>query len=146
MSPGDIDVAVVRRHLLALDRALQTLGPHRTDPLDALRSEPEKLWIIERGLQLCAQNALDVATHIAAAAGRDVPDYATALDRLAELHVMPPAFVERFRGMAGFRNVLVHGYLDIDAEIVHRVLTEQLVDFVEFARLVERYLARVCPP
>ena len=44
MSPGQADPAVVRRHLLALD---------------------------ERGLELCAQNALDIATHLAASTGRD---------------------------------------------------------------------------
>ncbi len=140
MSPGEIDATVVRRHLLALDRALQTLGPHRTCSLPELRANQERLWIVERGLHLCAQNALDVATHVAASAGRDVPDYATALDRLAELRVLPPAFAERFRGIAGFRNVIVHGYLDIDPEIVHRVLTERLDDFEEFARHIERYL------
>ncbi len=140
MSPGEIDAAVVRRHLLALDQALQTLRPHQTRSLDELRANREKRWVVERGLQLCAQNVLDVATHLAAGAGRDVPDYATALDRLAELNVLPSVFVDRFRSMAGFRNVIVHGYLDIDPGVVHRVLTEQLDDFAEFARHVDRYL------
>lgn len=141
MSPGEIDAAVVRRHLLALDQALQTLRPHQARSLDEIRSNREERWIVERGLHLCAQNVLDIATHLAASAGQDVPDYATALDRLAELEVLPTAFVDRFRRMAGFRNVIVHGYLDIDPAVVHRVLTERLDDFAEFARHVERYLA-----
>jgi uncharacterized protein YutE (UPF0331/DUF86 family) len=95
---------------------------------------------VERGLQLCAQNVLDVATHLAASSGFDVADYASALDRLQELRVLPPEFVQRFRGIAGFRNVLVHGYLDVDLRVLHSVLQERFDDFAEFARLVRRYL------
>jgi uncharacterized protein YutE (UPF0331/DUF86 family) len=66
MSPGRIDAAVVRRHLLALDEALQVLRSHQGRSMEELISDPEECWIVERGLQLCAQNALDVATHLAA--------------------------------------------------------------------------------
>jgi uncharacterized protein YutE (UPF0331/DUF86 family) len=141
MSPGELDAAVVRRHLLAIDEALQTLRRHQGKPLDALVSVREELWAVERGLQLCAQNALDIATHVAASAGRDVADYGSAIDRLAELGVLPRDFAARFRAIAGFRNVIVHGYLDVDVAAVHRLLNERLEDFSEFARLVDRYLA-----
>jgi uncharacterized protein YutE (UPF0331/DUF86 family) len=45
-----------------------------------------------------------------------------------------------FRGIAEFRNVLVHGYLAIDPEILHRLLDERLDDFRLFASSVEKYL------
>ncbi len=140
MSPGELDASVVRRHLLALDQALQTLKNHQGRDVDALQSDREERWVVERGLQLCTQNVLDIATHLAASAGRDVPDYATAIDQLAELGVLPGEFAARIRPVAGFRNVIVHGYLDVDLEIVHRLLNDRLDDFAEFARLVGRYL------
>jgi uncharacterized protein YutE (UPF0331/DUF86 family) len=140
MSPGELDASVVRRHLLALDRALQTLRKHQGGAVDALQSDREERWVVERGLQLCTQNVLNIATHLAASAGRDVPDYATAIDQLADLGVLPGQFAERIRPVAGFRNVIVHGYLDVDLEIVHRLLNDRLGDFAEFARLVSRYL------
>ena len=141
MSPGQPDVAVVRRHLLALDEAVQRLRRHAGKPLAALVADPDTLWTVERGLQLCAQNALDIATHLTASAGRDAPDYATAVDRLGELGVLPDTFVRRFRGIAGFRNVLVHGYLGVDLERVHTLLNFGLVDFLAFAHHVESYLS-----
>lgn len=142
MSPGKMDVAIVRRHLLALDRALSTLGPHRAKPLAGLAQDTEELWAVERGLQLCAQNALDIATHIAAGAGRDSPDYASAIDVLADLRVLPREFARRFRAVAGFRNVLVHGYLDIDVARVHEALNSGVDELIEFARHIEAYLRR----
>jgi len=141
MSPGQLDATVVRRHLVAIDEALQTLRRHQGKPLEVLASAREEQWAVERGLQLCAQNALDVATHIAASAGRDVPDYGAAIDRLAELDILPADFAARFRAIAGFRNVIVHGYLDVDVASVHRLLNERLDDFSEFAGRVDRYLA-----
>ena len=140
MSPGQIDPAVVRRHLLAIDEAVQTLRRHQGKPVELLGSHREELWVVERGLQLCAQNALDVATHLAASAGRDVPDYGAAVDRLRDLGILPPEFAARFRAVAGFRNVVVHGYLDVDPRIVHRLLNERLDDFGEFARHIDRHL------
>jgi uncharacterized protein YutE (UPF0331/DUF86 family) len=140
MSPGELDASVVRRHLLALDQALQTLRKHQGRPLDELQSNREERWVVERGLQLCTQNALNIATHLSASAGRDVPDYATAIDQLADLGVLPAEFAARFRPVAGFRNVIVHGYLDVDLTLVHRLLNERLDDFAEFARLVSLYL------
>lgn len=140
MSPGELDAAIVRRHLLALDEALNALRAHRGRPIEALRSDTDERWIVERGLLLCAQNVLGVATHIASSAGRDVPDYGTAIDQLDRLGVLPGEFAARLRPLAGFCNVIVHAYLEIDLGIVHRVLNERLDDFAEFASRVSRYL------
>jgi uncharacterized protein YutE (UPF0331/DUF86 family) len=109
--------------------------------VEELASQPEERWVVERGLQLCAQNALDVAAHLAASTGHDVPDYASAIDRLGEMGILPPDFAARFRAVAGFRNVVVHAYLDVDVEILHRLLNHHLDDFSVFARHVGAYLA-----
>jgi uncharacterized protein YutE (UPF0331/DUF86 family) len=142
MSPSELDAVLVRRHLLALDEALKNLGRHRGRSLDELAQDMDELWTVERGLQLCAQNVLDIATHVAASSGRDVPDYVSAIDRLGEMGVLPREFVARFRGVAGFRNIIVHGYLAIDVRLVHQLLNERLDDFALFARQLEGYLAR----
>jgi uncharacterized protein YutE (UPF0331/DUF86 family) len=141
MSPGALDAALVRRHLAALDAALTNLRRHGKLTVDQLRSDLDRLWAVERGLQLCAQNAIDVATHIAAASGRTVSDYAGAIDELAPLGVLPSDFVATFRRVAAFRNILVHGYLEVDVEKLHAVLHDHLAEFSDFAAHVERFLA-----
>lgn len=142
MSPGKADRALVQRHLRALDSAVKQLRRHAGKSPEALTSEPDLLWTVERGLQLCAQNALELASHIASSEGRDVPDYQGAIEGLRELGILPAAFVARFRGIAGFRNVLLHAYLEVDPARLHRALNQGLDDFVEFALHVDRYLAR----
>ena len=141
MTPGETDVRVVRRHLLALRRAVDELQRHTGGPIEALEDWDE-LRIVERGLQLCAQNALDIATHLAAGAGRDVTDYASAVDALVDLGVLDRSFAASFRSVAGFRNILVHGYLEIDLEILHQVLNTRLSEFGAFANAIEEHLDR----
>jgi uncharacterized protein YutE (UPF0331/DUF86 family) len=141
MTRGQPDPEVIRRHLAALREALANLRRHAGRSARELRADADLRWTVERGLQLCAQNALDIATHIAAASGLDSPDYATAIDRLAELTVLSPEFAARLRPIAGFRNVLVHGYLQVDLDVLERVLREKLQELDEFAVRIEAYLA-----
>lgn len=140
MSPGRPDREVVRGHLMAIDEAVQVLRRHQGVTAAELRADRERLWIVERGLQLCAQNVLDIATHLSASAGLATPDYATALDRLGEMGALPADFAARLRPLAGFRNVLVHGYLAVDLDEVARLLGARLDDFVAFAEHVERFV------
>jgi uncharacterized protein YutE (UPF0331/DUF86 family) len=140
VTPGHPDLTAIRRHLLALDESVQVLRRHQGGTVERLEQDLEEQWVVAHGLQLCAQNVLDIATHIAAGAGRDVPDYGSALDLLAQLGVLPADFVARFRGVAGFRNVVVHGYLNVDLRVVHTLLNDRLDDFTEFARRVSAWL------
>jgi uncharacterized protein YutE (UPF0331/DUF86 family) len=143
MTRGQPDTEVIRRHLAALREALSNLRRHAGRSAPELRANADLRWTVERGLQLCVQNALDIATHLAAAAALDAPDYATAIDRLAELSVLSGEFASRLRPIAGFRNVLVHGYLQVDLEILARVLNEGPADLEEFAGRVEAHLERL---
>ena len=141
MTPGRPDHRVARRHLLALQRAADALRRHADVSPQALRADTDRRWAIERGLHLAAQNALDVAAHIGSALGLDPASYAASIDALVEANVLPADFGARFREIAGFRNVLVHGYLDIDLDLIANLLRERIDDFDAFARHIERWLA-----
>jgi len=94
-----------------------------------------------RHAQLLAQGCADVALHILAASGAAAPEtYADALTALAATGVIPPALGERLAGAVRLRNILVHGYLDID----HGRLFDEIAwieGAAEFAALIERWLA-----
>ena len=75
MSPVHLDPATLRRHLLALDQALGHLQAHVGRDIQQLEQDVSERWTVERGLQLCVQNVLDIATHLSASAGHDVSDY-----------------------------------------------------------------------
>jgi uncharacterized protein YutE (UPF0331/DUF86 family) len=47
--------------------------------------------------------------------------------------------------MAGFRNILVHGYIRVDEDRVAQILRDHLGDFEEFSSHILAYLERGRP-
>ncbi len=140
MTPIEKDTDLVCRHLGALDGALAQLRRHLGRPLELLSTDIDERWAVERGLQICAQNCIDIATHISASAGNSPHDYGSAIDALVPMGVLDPAFAARFRAVAGFRNLLVHGYLEVDLARMHQILNQRFDDFIEFAAQIRRSL------
>lgn len=141
MNNAELDPAIVRRRLDHLAAAVSRLQDYRGVPLAQLESDDGTDWIVLHGLQLAIQAVLDMSSYILATSGKSVPDqYRPGILTLATLRILPADFAERIAAMAGFRNILVHEYLDVDMALVKQVLDEQLNDFVTFGKHIGVYL------
>ena len=95
----------------------------------------------ERYLQLAIQAVLDVSHHIVGDMRMSLPaDNKELFDVLASHKVLPRPLSKRLVSMAGFRNVLVHEYLEIDRRRVYRALGADLRDFERFVEAVSKLL------
>ena len=95
----------------------------------------------ERDFQIAIQAALDIGSIILADQQVMVPDrYSDIFPALAEIGVLPADLAQKLVGMAKFRNVLVHLYLEVDLKRVYRYLQENLGDFETYARYVGEWL------
>ena len=95
----------------------------------------------ERYLQLAIQALLDVSHHIVADMNLNLPADSKELFNLLTKHkVLPVRLSKRLVPMAGFRNILVHEYLDIDRHRVYLVLKNDLGDFERFIKAVSKLL------
>ena len=95
----------------------------------------------ERYLQLVIQAVLDVSNHMVADLNLSLPaDSKELFDLLAARKILPLPLSKKLVSMAGFRNVLVHEYLEIDRRRVYRVLSEDLGDFEKFIKAVTKLL------
>jgi uncharacterized protein YutE (UPF0331/DUF86 family) len=72
VTAGAPDRVLIRRHLIALDDAVGKLRRHRGETLERLHSDGDLLWAVERGLQICAQNVLDISILVHAYLAIDV--------------------------------------------------------------------------
>jgi uncharacterized protein YutE (UPF0331/DUF86 family) len=100
----------------------------------------------ERDFQVAIRAALDIGAHLLAELSVDVPkDYKDIFLKLAEVGILPLDFVPRLVGMAKFRNVLVHLYLEVDLSKLYHYLQQDLDDLELFARYVSEYLLRAQP-
>ena len=104
-------------------------------------SDPLIYGNAERYLQLAIQAVLDISHHIVADRNLALPPDSTSLfELLARQKVVSKPLSVKLASMAGFRNVLVHEYMEIDRRRVYRALTKELKDFESFVRAVTRLL------
>ena len=67
-------------------------------------------------------------------------DHRQLFELLTKHKVVSASLSTKLISMAGFRNVLVHEYLDIDRRRVYGVLTKSLGDFEKFIKAVSKLL------
>ena len=124
------------REYLALLRRIRDMADERRFVAD-----PLIYGNAERYLQLAIQAVLDVSHHIVADRNLALPaDSKSLFDVLAREKIVSRPLAAKLTSMAGFRNVLVHEYLEIDRRRVYRALKTELRDFERFIQAVTRLL------
>lgn len=132
---GLIDVDLVAKKLAMIETYVREL--EELARLDALRTDVREERFVEHTLQIAIQAALDVASHIMSDRRLGEPRMNRELfSLLVRGGVLPEDLAERLGAMAGFRNVLVHGYGDLDLGVVEDVVTNRTGDLLEFVREV----------
>jgi uncharacterized protein YutE (UPF0331/DUF86 family) len=117
-------------------RELQTMA--RPDRISGdLREER----FVEHTLQLAIQAALDVGSHLVSDKRLGEPETSRDVFRLlGRAGFVPAELVGRLEQMAGFRNVVVHLYQDVDLGIVRDVVENRLGDLLDFVTAIRQTL------
>jgi len=104
---------------------------------DRVRSDVRERRFVEHTLQVAIQAVLDVASHIVSDERLGEPETNRALFPLLESAGWIDAELSgSLQRMAGFRNVLVHGYADVDLDIVEDATRAGLADLERFVAAV----------
>lgn len=97
---------------------------------------------VERNFQLAIESAIDIGEIIISEKGFERPeDYRSVFMILGKQGIIPMDFAEDFSVAAGFRNVLVHIYEEVDSSLLDVFLNERLDDFDKFARHIATYIS-----
>ncbi|MFQ5525930.1 MAG: DUF86 domain-containing protein [Thermoanaerobaculia bacterium] len=110
---------------------------------DELETDVRERRFVEHTLQLAIQAALDVASHIVSDERLGEPRTNRQLFALLEGGGwIQSDLSSRLQQMAGFRNILVHGYDVVDLGIVRDILAHRLDDLLELVAAVETRVSR----
>lgn len=132
---------VIRKRLNKLDEYLAVLRRLQRYERDEFLSNPERYGSAERFLHLAIEALLDMGNHVIADENLGVVDWYSDVPRIfLEKGLISPELSEKWIRMIGFRNTLVHGYIDIDRTIVHEVLQNGIKDIEELKRLFAGFL------
>lgn len=83
----------------------------------------ERQYAVLHALQLAIEASVEIATDICAADDLGIPSsYAEAFDLIERVGIIDGGVAEDLRGMARFRNRIVHFYGEVDLRRVYRIL------------------------
>ena len=132
---------VIRRRFDKLDEYLTILKRLQQYSYDELVADPEHYGSAERFLHLAIEAITDVGSHIIAEEQLGIISWYSDIPAILETKgVISAEQKENWIRMIGFRNTLVHEYIDVDLEIVFRVLQEGLSDLEALRRSLAVYL------
>jgi uncharacterized protein YutE (UPF0331/DUF86 family) len=125
-----VRVEVIRKRLRKLDEYLAILAGLRGYTFEEFVADPEHYGSTERFLQLAIEALTDLGNHVIADLQLGTVDWYSDIPRLLnEAGYIDLETRENWIRMIGFRNVLVHDYLEVDRKLVYEVMQERLGDF-----------------
>ena len=129
---------IVQRKLALLDENVIRLQSYLcATTLDQFKQDDMKQAAVERVLQVAVEIVIDIAERIIALKGAGPASTSVeAIERLVALGVLPTS--DPFTEMVRFRNRIVHGYTDINPEMVYLIATTRQDDFRKFRDAIDR--------
>jgi uncharacterized protein YutE (UPF0331/DUF86 family) len=139
-----VDKDVILRKVAELETYRAQLKEYSGITVEAYRADWKSQRIVERTLQMMVETCADIAGHIASDRTMRPPtSYADTFTVLSENHVIDADLSAIMGKMAKFRNIVVHQYEHVDAEIVVLILKRHLADFDRFRDAVVFFLQRM---
>jgi uncharacterized protein YutE (UPF0331/DUF86 family) len=128
-----VDKTLILRKLAELEEYLGQVNEYASITVDRYSNDWKAQRIVERTLQMMIETCADVAGHIISDKGYRVPaTYADTFRVLYENDMLNKGLFETMEKIAKFRNIIVHHYDKVDAEIVVGILKKDLNDFTAY--------------
>lgn len=141
-----VDRALILRKIAELELYQRQVAEYAGTSVDEYQSDWKTQRIVERTLQMMIEVCVDIANHIIADDGLRAPDsYSDSFRVLFESGIINDEIMSVMEKMSKFRNIVVHQYERVDAEIVVLILRKHLDDFAVFKESVLSHLAKSAP-
>jgi uncharacterized protein YutE (UPF0331/DUF86 family) len=138
-----VDEALILRKLNELDQYCSQLKEYEKTTADQYSDDWKIQRIIERTLQMMIETCADIAGHIIADREFRIPkSYADTFKVLLEEKILDRKLYTVMEKIAKFRNIVVHQYDEVDAEIVTAILKNDLTDFNSYKQAIIKFLKK----
>jgi uncharacterized protein YutE (UPF0331/DUF86 family) len=132
---------VIRKRLNKLDEYLSILYNLRKYSFDDFTRDPERYGSAERFLHLSIEAILDMGNHVIADLDIGIVNWYSDIPAILEKNGYIDSHMEKeLLQMIGFRNTLVHDYLEIDRRIVYDILQNHLKDIEKIKQIFAQFL------
>ena len=133
----------IQKHLESLAEQIAILRELHANITPSFSQDKTKYYAAYHAFFLAIQNMMDIGGHILASVYK-IPfdEYKAIIPALAKQKVITRALEQKCRGMAEFRNKLIHGYLAIEPKKVLGYLKKDLPAIEEFARQIVVFIGK----
>ena len=136
-----IDQDIIEAKLDIIERNLVFLNEFKGMDYDDFAGSYKNVQSAKYSLLEIIECCIDIASHIIAVRGLGrAEEYREMFFLLGERSIIDKALAERLGDMAGFRNLLVHRYGEVDNEHVLEMIESELEDVVAFEGAVARFM------
>jgi len=136
-----VDETLILRKLSELDTYYKQVSEYEKITVAQYSGDWKTPRIIERTLQMMIETCVDIASHIIADKGYRVPkSYSDAFKVLYDEKIVSKRLFDVLQKMAKFRNIVVHHYDKVDADIVVGILKKDLKDFKSYMDAIINFL------
>lgn len=136
-----VDETLILRKLGELDEYFRQIQEYGGITVTQYSTDWKVQRIVERTLQMMIETCVDIAGHIISDKGFRIPkSYLDAFRVLHEQQILNSKLFAALEKMAKFRNVVVHHYDKVDAEIVVGILKKDLKDFTGYRNAIVNFL------
>jgi uncharacterized protein YutE (UPF0331/DUF86 family) len=136
-----VDKPLILRKLSELDQYYKQIEEYEKTTLAQYSRDWKIQRIVERTLQMMIETCVDIASHIISDSQYRVPkSYSDTFKILFEEKIVNEHLYIALEKMAKFRNIVVHHYDKVDAEIVIGILRKDLKDFEHYKDAIVSFL------
>jgi uncharacterized protein YutE (UPF0331/DUF86 family) len=133
----------IEERLLKLDEALKVLEEYKGLRWDKYQADIKTQWVVERGFIIIAEMVFDIGAHVLSSIYREYRDeYEEIIRGLSAKKIISQDLAKGLEGFGGFRNVLIHEYIELDSKKVYEALTGKLAILERFKKEIAEWVAR----
>ena len=148
MTPGSVDLKIVRDRLLLVEQSLEDLWSLPHADIDEFTSDRRNILAADTALRRGLEALFDIARHLLAKGhGVGSLEYREVAQRAGDHGLVgDPSLATRFVEMAGYRNRLTHHYDEVTPEELFAVVSENLGDLGALGEALRAAAARLAGP
>ncbi len=133
----------IYHHIDEFQNALADWKRYRSISEDMVVSDRDTRNMVLHAMMISIQSSIDIAADIIADGKLEKPgSYREAFEILGRYAIISERSVQDLSDLAGFRNILVHRYGDLDRGQVYAVLQQDYVVLEAYLSSIQQYLRK----
>lgn len=139
-----IDRERIKERIGDIKNALAELEKFQNLSQKEFLKDKNNFYLSSYWLRIAIEAVLTIGIHILSRlpSNGKKKDYTQVLLSLGEYEVIPKEFSQKIKGMAGYRNRLVHLYWKVSPGEILATIKENLDDFNKFIFYIKKFLSR----